>query len=237
MKPQTLGYQTITPAIAKSLVDSAGERQRASSKAHVAVLRDRILGGQWDRDAGTMTIDAAGRLTDGLHRCRAIVAAGIPVDVRVFEAEWSTFRDDVRRRTVAERNGISKRMAAVTRLCGRMTGITDPDQALALFSENVTCSRVLSVPETKPFGCAAALVGGVLAETRERGAGANCLMRLAQGMPSSVQESRLTRLALSGKILTTGCFQTELSRLIFNAALNARADNAEIKEICMAMAK
>lgn len=237
MKPQTLGYQTITPEIARSLIDQAGDTQRASNKQHVAVLRDRILGGRWDRDAGTMTVDAAGRLTDGLHRCRAILASGATVEVRVFESEWSTFRDDVRRRTVAERNGISKRMAAVTRLLGRMAGVRDPDHALAMFSDAVTSSLVLSVPAAGPFGCAAALAGGVMAERQARGSGVHCLMRLSRGMPDSAQESRLIRLASSGKIATTGSFQAELSRLIFNAALSARADGAAVKNACLAAAK
>jgi len=143
--------EKITPAKAQGWLDHASPQQRTLSKAWVAILAKRIVLGKWDAYSGTM-ITSCGVLVDGYHRCSAIVASGKTVDAVVLEyPRHSQWVDDTRRRSVADRNGTSKIIAAATRMAGRWVGINDPDMALMKFDKSADQSESHSESTLRSF--------------------------------------------------------------------------------------
>lgn len=116
MRPVKLTPQRITPDDAYALMQTQHNGQRKVSSAWVKILSARIRHGEWDPHAGIICVDDSGQLTDGGHRCAAIHASGCDVMAIVACMPWSTYRDDVRRRSCADRNMVSKHVAAVSRI-------------------------------------------------------------------------------------------------------------------------
>lgn len=153
-------YQEITPEIAKSLLSKLHYKQRSELKRQTIKLASRIKAGKWDEQAGFIVIDSEGFLVDGQHRLRAVVHSGITIKAIVMRGEWSQYRDDGARRTVAQRVGCPKNQAAVTSFIARMLSIKDGDEAYEKFGKLVVDSEcVTSTGGKKPWGTAAVAAG------------------------------------------------------------------------------
>jgi hypothetical protein len=225
--PQHLRLQRITPAQAKALLSNQHEAQRPKSAAWVGILENRIRRGQWDPAANMICVDECGRLTDGGQRCAAIVAANTPVMAYVVAMPWSTYRDDTRRRSLADRHSVSKQMAAVSRLAGRIVGKDDPDEALKCFGRWVVSYGLDAVPKTKPWGCAAAVVGALGVELSGVRQGAALLRRLSSVKPENRVERSLCIAATRGHILTTGGGQWHTALAVFRCGLGVPSADME----------
>jgi hypothetical protein len=223
--------EEITPERAAQMLAAPHASQRKLSPSWVSVLAERILCGAWDLNAGIIRVAPDGSLVDGQHRCAAIVKAGKPVHSMIATLPWSSFTDDGRRRTVADRNSVSKRMAAVCRLAGRVANIQDPDKALSVFGSDFELSELDTFQHSKPWGCAASLLGAFAADLERRFSSAGqlpdyngiaCLRRLASADPRTQMERRLCVLAAGGKLGTTGAAQMQTAVAVFSAAMNKR---------------
>lgn len=213
--------EKITPAKAQGWLDHASPQQRTLSKAWVAILAKRIALGKWDAYSGTM-ITSCGVLVDGYHRCSAIVASGKTVDAVVLEyPRHSQWVDDTRRRSVADRNGTSKIIAAATRMAGRWVGINDPDMALMKFDRLADASGIHELPSCRPWACAGVHVGVMAAYSRDDGA-CERLKRIAKGDARGDGERRLLRIAAQGKLRSTGAEQADTSLEVFSALVGKR---------------
>ena len=115
-KPTTV-LMTITPEQAKEFL--AGNRSnRPFQKTYAKGLELEILRGGWLITHQGIALTADGRLIDGQHRCAAIAAAGIPVEMNVtFNADPASFPvvDTGMRRSVAFALGETTAYAAVVR--------------------------------------------------------------------------------------------------------------------------
>ena len=221
--------------MAEKLLAGNHESQRRKNPAHVAMLASRILAGSWDPYAGALVVDASGRLVDGQHRCAAVVASGTAVSVPIIFGAVSRYRDDGRRRSVADRTGKNERLVAVARFCG--LGIfKDPDVSLSVFGPAIESSGLLSIPTSRPFGCSAAISGAFAAEIIGSGLGLSCLSRLCTATPSGRKETAVCRAAQAGKFTTTGAGAYAIATAVFNAAAGRVAEFAEIRSVFSAYA-
>jgi hypothetical protein len=74
-------YKTLlTPDLAKKLLE-ANTGNRPVNKSLLAMLCAAIEGGRWKYNGESIIISNTGRLIDGQHRCMAVVATGIAVEV------------------------------------------------------------------------------------------------------------------------------------------------------------
>lgn len=71
--------KTVTPEMAKSLLERNGVNRRLSSQAN-SIARD-ILAGNYQLNGECIKIYADGTLADGQHRLNAVIIAGIPVQM------------------------------------------------------------------------------------------------------------------------------------------------------------
>jgi len=212
----------IGPKEAQVLLDRSHGGQRNISVDWVRVLADRIRRGVWDQNAGFVCVDEGGRLTDGQHRCSAIVAAGIAVPVVVIQTPWSAYRDDTRRRSLSDRHGVSNRVAAIARLAGRQVGIQDGDAALSVFESPIARYKIDTAAHATPWGCSAAGVGALAASLSGHD-GAGCIDNLCKAMPTNSKQRALIVRASRNAIATTGNGQTDTALAVFCAAIDSRA--------------
>jgi hypothetical protein len=71
----------LTPALAQGILEG-DPVNRDLRKAQVDKLKREILAGQWDiRKSPPLRFLEGGRLIDGQHRCRAVIASGQPIPV------------------------------------------------------------------------------------------------------------------------------------------------------------
>lgn len=220
----------ITPDDARSLVESPHSKQRKTSKSHVNVIAGRITSGLWDPFASIFVLDDRGRVVDGMHRLHAIIQSGKSVDAFVVTLPWSRWRDDTRRRSVDDRNCVSRHMASTTRLAGRLINMQDPDKALDYFRDVYENSALHEVPHTKPWSCAAVFVGA-LAAHMDGFDGAGLVKRLIKASPSNDWERKLLRRASAGRIITTGAAEHQLAADIFSAASKMKRTVDELRVV------
>lgn len=77
------GIETITPAIALNYLATNIEHQRNVTHSHVTHLRQQMECGQWMMTGEPIIFDELGRLIDGQHRLRALVAAKKSIEFMV----------------------------------------------------------------------------------------------------------------------------------------------------------
>lgn len=75
---------TLTPALAKKLLDNNPSNRRLS-ESRARNLADAILRGEWKLNGESIIVGENGDLLDGQHRCRAVVLADISVPVILVE--------------------------------------------------------------------------------------------------------------------------------------------------------
>lgn len=193
--------------------------QRPINKATVRILAERIHRGHWDPTAGQIVVDSTGRVVDGQHRLAAIVKSGKPVKCAIIRGEWSRWRDDVRRRSCAERNKVSTVLAAASRLAGRICNVADPDVALEIFSDSFEDSGLMALPHVQLWASAPVLVGGLAAHI-DGSDPIPCIRRLIDALPQTERERRIIKKACSGKFVVYSSFGLSVSAEIFSAIVD-----------------
>mgnify|MGYP003587230153 FL=1 len=82
--------ERITPLKALEYLETNAGNQRNVSATHELHLRQQMKSGQWQMTGEPIIFDSEGRLVDGQHRLRALVAADVALDfmvVRGVESE------------------------------------------------------------------------------------------------------------------------------------------------------
>ena len=80
---KTAKWETITPQIAQSLLDSSPGNRRLRTR-HVNYLATQLSSGQWEPDSCEgIGIDVNGRLREGHHRMQAVVDSGVTAEFLV----------------------------------------------------------------------------------------------------------------------------------------------------------
>lgn len=79
----TSQVETITPAIAKSLLENHNEGNRNLREQKVIFYAAQMLRGEWSLNGESIIIDNTGRVIDGQHRLAAIVKSGVTLQVVV----------------------------------------------------------------------------------------------------------------------------------------------------------
>jgi hypothetical protein len=70
----------ITPALAKSLLDSSDHNlQRTSNLANIASFAQDMREGRWELNGEAIALDTRGNIINGFHRLKAIVLSCVPV--------------------------------------------------------------------------------------------------------------------------------------------------------------
>jgi hypothetical protein len=210
----------ITPYVAQAWLDNMHPRQRKPRMSWVNILAERISRCEWDCNAGAIVLDAEGRLVDGQHRLMACVRSKQPILAIVVQAEWSKYRDDTARRTTAERNGVTKMLSAVSRLCGRLTDQPDPDEALRAHGSWLLATPGWEPPHKKPWGAACIVLGWAA------GGGGDMLRSLVSGVVLKKREGKLLSMAASGELATTGTMQYATAALVMEA-VTGRAETVQ----------
>jgi hypothetical protein len=229
MTPSILPMKIITPQIAAEIIEKTlrlSAPQRPSSPFHVKILADRIRLGLWDPTAGTISLAENGTVTDGMHRLRAIVSAGVQVSARVILSPWSPSADDGRRRSLSDRSGQSSRRCAVSRFAGKLCGVNDADIALSIFGQLSAMESLHSLKKSKPFGASTILLGGLAANLVKPDAGTLTIERLIASAPEGRQETAICRDAMAGKISSASATY-DLPLRIFSAALRRPSATVE----------
>lgn len=133
----------LTPALAEDILthDPVNREVRASN---VKKLQREIEGGHWDpRKSPFMRFDAQGRLADGQHRCRAVIAAGRPIVVHMVGLPDTIGLDQGATRSLADQLKIHEHLekaecdlaATVTKAICKVSAPTDREQ-MAVFREH-----------------------------------------------------------------------------------------------------
>lgn len=71
---------TITPEMARKMLDKTPTFQRKLNKHRVDSIAEDIKKGLWEANGATIVMSKRGNLIDGQHRCAAIIEAGVPVE-------------------------------------------------------------------------------------------------------------------------------------------------------------
>lgn len=81
----TIHHVTITPEIAKEILDLFNKNNRRISKDNVAMLKRDMDRGDWRKDSGTVhfIFGKNGILNSGQHICTAVILYGKPIQVSV----------------------------------------------------------------------------------------------------------------------------------------------------------
>ena len=104
---------TITPEMAKNILEEGNYNNRNIRKGHVQNLASRILRGEWKLTPQGIILHTSGRLLDGQHRLLAIVQADTPVVTTVFTvSDESVFKtlDQGAKRSMADISGVDGRV-------------------------------------------------------------------------------------------------------------------------------
>ena len=133
----------LTPALAEAIL-AHDPVNRDLRKANVEKLRREIVGGFWDhRKSALMRFtESDGRLSDGQHRCHAVVAAGQSIVVHMATAPDTIGMDQGATRTLADQLRIHSNLTdkvqrdLASTVTKRICGITNPnDRELITFFE------------------------------------------------------------------------------------------------------
>jgi hypothetical protein len=114
---------TITPEIAKNILNEGNYDNRNIRKGHVQNLASRILRGEWKLTPQGIILHTSGRLLDGQHRLLAIVQADTPVTTTVFTvSDESVFKtlDQGAKRSMADISGVDGRVMDSVNFCTRL---------------------------------------------------------------------------------------------------------------------
>jgi len=114
---------TITPEIAKNILEQGNYNNRAIRKGHVHNLAARIVRGEWKLTPQGIILHKSGRLLDGQHRLEAVVLANIPITTTVFTvADDEIFRalDQGAKRNMADLANVDKRVMDTVNFCTRL---------------------------------------------------------------------------------------------------------------------
>jgi hypothetical protein len=222
----------ITPSLAASWLAAQHPRQRKPNWQWVGVLSSRIVSGKWDPHAGVICRHE-GLLTDGAHRLEAIVASGITVECAVIDKPWSKYRDDTRRRSCADRNGVDKSLSGAARLAGRIVGIIDPDAALESFGRAIEDTGLTQIAHVTPWHSSAVIVGAFAAEVHTGVRSKPIIDRVIACQPESEHERRMCVRASKGGIATTGSQQIETAVYVF--ACCSRLTRASVEALRSAL--
>ena len=79
-------FKTITPAIAKDLLDHHNKSNRKLRPSYVQKLADEMAAGRWQDHHQAIGFDKDGDVIDGQHRLAAVVASGKPQRFLVVHA-------------------------------------------------------------------------------------------------------------------------------------------------------
>lgn len=75
---------TITPVMASNWLEHANTNNRAVSESYVRLLARDMIEGRWKITHEGLAFDPHGMLLDGQHRLRAIITAGLPIQMHVW---------------------------------------------------------------------------------------------------------------------------------------------------------
>ncbi len=115
---------TVTPEMAKKFLSKNYKHNRKLSPSHVQFFVDEILGDNFATTHQGIAIGVNGALLDGQHRLNAIVETGIPQIMNVTrDVPLSAYQyfDGGKKRTVAERHEIDKRVAQPITALAKLT--------------------------------------------------------------------------------------------------------------------
>jgi len=171
----TTSLETITPAIAKDLLASSVVN-RDTSAFTVLAYKIQMLKKLWKPWPG-LDVDKDGHLLNGHHRCRAIIEAGIPVDLYVsrgLDKDTQEIMDTGSKRTITQqlkmyRRGVKNRasIASYVSVCTylltgtrvRLSTIQDFEQWQAAFRKGLKWAELtlISSPLCRPGPIAGSL--------------------------------------------------------------------------------
>jgi hypothetical protein len=124
---------TITPELAKSILDTKNKHNRPMNRHHVKALANEMTRGTWKVNGDTICLNGD-RLIDGQHRLAAVIQSGVTIESFVIEGLPSDVfdtKDTGKRRSAADTLSVrgeanTKRLAAALVLIDKyFTGRVD----------------------------------------------------------------------------------------------------------------
>lgn len=151
MKTPTAEWVTITPDVAADYL-AYNEGNRKVGPKHITMLSADMKAGNYLVTGDTIKFDRNGRLIDGQHRLRAIIASGIPqvmLVVRGLDPLVQTVIDAQKRRSAADALGFAldamnaTTLAAIARLDMSIQVTKNPTAISGAKSSNATNPEVI----------------------------------------------------------------------------------------------
>lgn len=218
----------LTPTLAEAIL-AHDPVNRDLRKANVEKLRREIVGGFWDhRKSALMRFtESDGRLSDGQHRCRAVIEAGMSIIVHMATAPDTIGMDQGATRTLADQLRIHANLtdkvqrdlaSTVTkRICG-ITGANDRE-LITFFEAN---KGFILECVTKPLGwladqeasVAAVIKPSLLAVTRAEEIHLN-------NQPASEVDELLEDLVNAGETAPEGSPRRSAAKQVWDAMQSA----------------
>jgi hypothetical protein len=227
----------LTPALAEDILnhDPVNRGVRASN---VKKLQREIEGGHWDpRKSPFMRFDARGRLTDGQHRCRAVIAAQRGITIHVVGLGDTIGLDQGAGRSLADQLQIheaidraeSDLVAIVTKAICRIPAATDREQIEVFRGQRdfvLECVRKPAVwLADKELSVAAVMKPSLLAVTRAQEI-------LLHEQPAAEVDELLEDMVNGGDNAPAGSPRRQIAKQIWDAMQNAHVKKgARLKDV------